>query len=138
MKVSRPRIRGPARSPRTDTSWVFICPALVQVTHNALHPMITDNCYYYIIFYTRRLLLCLNMDTSTLVQVINEAAGSQRSANEADKARILEACTGLVSSLQSPMQNLIELLFGVCKQLAVLYCPKFLPARQSSSSSSWY
>lgn len=54
------------------------------------------------------------MDTSAVVQAINDAASQRGSANEAEKAQLIEACNNLISSLETPEQKLMGLLLGVC------------------------
>ena len=53
------------------------------------------------------------MDTSAIVQVIKEAAASHGCAKESEKAQLVEACSTLISSLESPEQKLMTLILGV-------------------------
>lgn len=53
------------------------------------------------------------MDTSAVVQAINEAAARHASTSESEKAQLIEACSNLSSSMESIEQKLMALFFSV-------------------------
>jgi hypothetical protein len=78
------------------------------------------------------------MDNLALIQRINDGTATCGSANDSEKAQIIEACNKLISSLEPLDQKLMDLIFSVSiiavKSTRINYSSS---AGETNSTSSW-